>query len=392
MRLRTFRARTLVEAMAQIRAELGPDALILSDQTHDGLVEITAAIEGAPVRAAAHQRAASSSAGGQSRAAGATPAHALVPPSSRGLAPVFDDLEPLTVGFDAAAASSVRRPPPAAMSRGALLAWHGLDPSLTAALSQGPLAQACERCFRFEPMVLAADEPPLLLGGIAGSGKTLTCARLATRLVLEGRKPLVITADGQRAGAIEQLSAFTRLLGLTMIVAETPVVLARALARRVGGQPVLVDAPGLDARDREDAQLLRQLLQAAGARLALVMPGGLDALEAQDIAAAYEAEGARLLVATRLDKTRRLGSLLRAASSAGLALSEAGLGSAVADGLVPFTPQLLANRLERTAPAVGGVPAHAPQPASPQPMQPVVVRHGALPLHIAAQRRGASTP
>jgi flagellar biosynthesis protein FlhF len=70
----------------------------------------------------------------------------------------------------------------------------------------------------------------------------------------------------------------------------------------------------------------------------------MDPAEAADIATAHVQSGARLLVATRLDVARRLGGVL-AAASAGLALTEAGIGAGAADGLTPLTPDMLADRL-----------------------------------------------
>ena len=78
--------------------------------------------------------------------------------------------------------------------------------------------------------------------------------------------------------------------------------------------------------------------------MVLVLPAGLDAAEAADLAHAYAAAGASLLVATRLDLARRLGGIL-AAASARLALTEAGIGPGAADGLLPITPEWLAARL-----------------------------------------------
>jgi flagellar biosynthesis protein FlhF len=161
---------------------------------------------------------------------------------------------------------------------------------------------------------------------------------------------MVITADGQRAGATEQLAAFTRVLGLNLLVASQPAALERALARRHNGTPVIIDAPGTDLFDPAQREQLLSLARATGARIALVLPAGMDPAEAADIAAAHAELGADLLVATRLDAARRLGSLLAAAES-GFALAEAGIGPGAADGMVPFTPDLLARRLLLAAPA-----------------------------------------
>jgi flagellar biosynthesis protein FlhF len=198
--------------------------------------------------------------------------------------------------------------------------------------------------FRFVPVPLDAGAAPLLIAGPPGAGKTLTVARLASRLVMRGAAPLVITVDGQRAGATEQLAAFTRLLGVDLIVAGTPKLLKRALTRRVADAPVLIDAPGVDAHDDGQQRVLQELATSAAATIALVLPAGLDPAEAEEIAAAYRQNMTTLLIANRLDGARRLGGVLSAASI-GLSLTEAGIGAGVADGLVPLTPEFLAARL-----------------------------------------------
>ncbi len=92
--------------------------------------------------------------------------------------------------------------------------------------------------------------------------------------------------------------------------------------------------------------MLQALVDSVHAVTAVVLPAGLDAGEAADLAAAHAGAGARLLVATRLDVTRRLGGVL-AAAAAGLALTEAGIGPSAADGLTKLTPEMLAYRLQQ---------------------------------------------
>jgi flagellar biosynthesis protein FlhF len=290
MRLKLFRAPAMAAAMAQLRAELGPDALILGTRRVAGGVEITAALEP-------------------------------------------DDPLP---------------PSPPDPARLAVLQFHAVPAALQASLQAGALEAALAAALSFGSLPLAAEAPPLLLSGPPGAGKTLTVARLATRLVLAGTMPMVVTADGKRAGATEQLAAFTRLLGIDLIVASHPVTLGRALARRQDGVPVLIDAPGCDPFDPAQAEELVALVATASANIVLVLPGGMDPAEAADLAAAYAAAGASQLVATRLDQSRRLGGILAAAEAGRLALTEAGIGAGAADGLVPLTPSFLAERLLQT--------------------------------------------
>ncbi|MGE4044429.1 MAG: GTP-binding protein [Acetobacteraceae bacterium] len=296
MRLKLFRAATTVEAMARIRTELGDDALILGSRRVDGGVELTAALE------------------------------VPEPPPS---------------------------PPPVDPARQELLTYHAIPSGLHSVLEQGALDSALSRALSFTNLPLAPGEQPLLLTGPPGAGKTLTAARLATRLVLGGGSPMIVTADGKRAGAAEQLAAFTKLLGLTLVAASHPVTLSRALTRRQDCAPVLIDAPGIDPFDAAQADELRAMATSANAAVALVLPAGLDPAEAADLAVAFAETGASLLIVTRLDLVRRLGGLFAAATAARLPLTEGGIGPGAADGMTPLTPQALAARLMQT-----GKPLH----------------------------------
>jgi flagellar biosynthesis protein FlhF len=304
VQLKLFRAETVAAAMAQIREELGGEAMILSTRRVAGGVELTAGLETEPLGA-----------------------------------PLPNGAEPVARGYAPAA-----REPGADPDRADLLAWHGVPLALARKLRAGPMPFALSAALRFAPLPLQPGGEPLLMAGPPGAGKTLTVARLATRLVLSGVRPLVITADARRAGSAEHLAAFTRLLGLDLLAASQPDTLARALARRVDGAPVLIDTPGADPFDRGEQAMLAALAEAARAAVVAVLPAGLDAGEAAEIAGLHVAASTRLLVSTRLDLSRRLGSVC-AAAAAGLALAEFGIGPGAADGLVPATPALLAQRL-----------------------------------------------
>ena len=288
----------MADAMARVRAELGADALILNTRRIAGGVEITAALEPEPE-----------------------------PPP-----PPPPDLAP---------------DPARLAARLAALAWHGVPAALHPGLARGDLTEAIGRSLPFGTLSLNPRDPPVMLTGPPGAGKTLTAARLATRLVMSGIAPVVITTDGKRAGATEQLAAFTRLLGVPLLVASHPVSLARALARRQDGAPVLIDTAGTDPFDPAQAEELRTLAATAGALVALVLPAGLDPAEAAELTLAHAACGAACLIVTRLDLTRRMGGVVAAAAASRLPLAEAGIGPGAADGLVPFTPSILAARLTR---------------------------------------------
>jgi flagellar biosynthesis protein FlhF len=288
MRLKVYRAATVTQALAQARSELGNEALILATRHVNGAVELTVALERA---------------------------------------------EPEILAPTA---------PPADL---AILTWHGIPAPIAERLAAGPLEPMLTKLLRFEPLPLGPNGPPLLLAGPPGAGKTLTIARLATRLVLTGTQPLVITADGRRAGAAEELAAYTRLLGVSLVVASHPATLARALQHRTDGAPVLIDTGGANPFDDGQMDSIGALVATASALPVLVLPAGQDALEAAEAAAAFAATGVRHFIPTRLDLARRLGSVLAAAIAGSMALSEAGVGPGATDGLAPLTAALLAERL-----------------------------------------------
>ena len=290
MRLRVFQAPTGAAALAAVRAALGEEAVVLGTRRVAGGVEVTAALEAE---------------------------------------------EPIFILPEAEA------PPPVRPE----LERHRLPAALAGRLSGGTLEAALAGALRFEALPAGAT---LLLVGPPGAGKTLSCAKLATRAVMAGEPPLVVTADSARAGAVEQLAAFTRLLRLPLAVAAQPDVLAKALATRRPGQAALVDGFGCDPFDPVQAERLLRLIRAAEAKPILVLPAGLDAEESAELARAFRALGARHLLPTRLDAARRLGGVL-AAAAAGLALTEAGIGPHAAGGLEAITPSNLAARLLRPA-------------------------------------------
>ncbi len=291
MRLKIYRAPRMAEAMAMLRAELGAEAVILATRRVAQGVEVTAALE--------------------------PEEPLLIPP--------------------APAASATRAP-------SGPLAFHNLPAALALALCAGPLDTTLGATLGFAPLPTARDRP-LMFVGPPGAGKTLTCAKLAARMVLGGAAPVVATSDGQRAGAAAQLAAFTGVLGLTLAVAPSPATLAKTLARRERDQPVLLDTAGCDPFDATQAVALRALADIAQADLVLVLPAGLDAGEAADLARAFAALGARHLLPTRLDSARRLGAVLAAAQAGPLLLTEAGIGPDVVHGLEPLSPARLAARL-----------------------------------------------
>lgn len=308
MRLKTFTAPSMAEAMQLVKTHLGSDAIIVSTQKGDGGlgVRITAAIEAIEDEDPYEQH------------------------------DYQDDADPLDEIADALAHHNVPGELADRLTRAAG-SLDADDPLLA-------LAGALDQQFKFQPLPTAGRRPIMLIG-MPGAGKTVTAAKLATRAVMNRRPVAVITTDTQRAGGYEQLHAFTRLLEVDLQRAATPGELRDAVAAARQDALVIVDCAGGNPFDPDEAGRQRKLVAAIEAEVVLVLAAGVDPLDAADLAHAYAAIGARRLLATRLDIARRLGGILSAASAGRLAFAEVGIGANVAEGLGPLNPVSLARLL-----------------------------------------------
>ncbi|MBO1362107.1 hypothetical protein J2D73_20230, partial [Acetobacter sacchari] len=110
------------------------------------------------------------------------------------------------------------------------------------------------------------------------------------------------------------------------------------------GQPVLIDTEAIDVYSADAHAILVEIRAVAGAQLCLALPAGMDSEESADIAEIFQKARTRMMIATKLDQTRRVGNIV-AAAACGLALTEAGISSNIVGGLKRLTPEYLSSRL-----------------------------------------------
>ncbi len=233
------------------------------------------------------------------------------------------------------------------------LAYHGVPEQpahrlLRAARScdtLGPieaLASAIDGFFRFAPLPQPASGVTMLVGP-PGSGKTSVTAKLAARAAIRGQKVLVGTTDTLKAGAIQQLKAYTELLDQELITVTEPKAVNSIVDLAGGKTPVFIDTPGTNSYHEGEIADLKRFLEHPHVEPVLVLAAGGDPEDAGDIASIFGALGCRRMIVTQLDATRRSGAILGAAYAADIAIAEVSATASIAQGLRTLGPVNLAR-------------------------------------------------
>jgi signal recognition particle subunit SRP54 len=209
-----------------------------------------------------------------------------------------------------------------------------------------------------------AKTPPtvVMLAGLQGSGKTTLAGKLANWLRSQGHTPLLVAADLQRPGAVNQLRIVGERAGAD-VFAPHPGTSSEGAADAGPGDPVAVAAGGLaEARSRHfDVVIVDtagrlgiddELMAQAAAIRDAVDPDEvlfvLDAMVGQDAVATADAFGSGVgftgVVLTKLDGDARGGAALSVREVTGVPILFASTGEKLEDFDV-FHPDRMASRI-----------------------------------------------
>lgn len=374
MKIKRYTAESMRAALAQVRAEQGPDAVILSSRRIGDGIEVIAAVdydEGL-FAAAARQRTPEptapqppapviAAATAPATPATATPARA---PATQSRAPVPTLRAPVTPSRAPLTAVPGKAPAPEvgpdfgynAMQRElrdlrrlletglAGMTWNdkrlrepeqarileelsALDIAPDVAMALAALAPRSTSVDNpsHVPMALLVRHLPVLndlssvSGGVVavvgptGAGKTTTIAKLAARWCLQhGSQDLaLVSTDAYRIGARDQLMTYARILGTPMHAANSGKDLAHVLERLKSKKLILIDTAGMGPRDVRLAEQLAALQSgAARARVLLALPAQGEGHALEEIVKAFAPLKPLACILTKVDEAVSLGAVI----------------------------------------------------------------------------------
>jgi len=362
MQVRTFQARQIREALAQVRREMGADAVILSTRKlRRGLgllpsagIEVTAALEAAPVPPLRTEEA------------------AVDPDTERQMGTLRREMrvlrEQLRETSDLAANLTAELPTPGAGWQ-RLLEEVDVDPTLAGEIVRAALAAVPDGAGSPE-MRAAVDSqivrrlvtaPTLLRGaqpgtgptrriaaivGPTGVGKTTTIAKLAARATIDcGLRVALVTLDTYRIGAVSQLSRYAQLIGVPLEVARDPQSFQAACRRLAQADLILCDTAGR-GDERAAAQKIAACLGAEpGVDIHLAVCAATRRADLRAVLRRFAPLGPSRMIVTKVDETSLFGGLLNAVVWSGLPLSYVTCGQRVPEDIEEADAAVLGPRI-----------------------------------------------
>jgi flagellar biosynthesis protein FlhF len=190
--------------------------------------------------------------------------------------------------------------------------------------------------------VLDSDDCLLERGGVfalvgpTGVGKTTSTAKLAARCVARhgAARIALVTTDGYRIGAFEQLRIYGKLLGVMVHSVREAADLAIALEEMKHKHIVLIDTAGASQRDSMVAEQIAMLASGGGRVQRLLCLNTTSTAETLDeVVRAYRGDGLAGCILTKLDEASGIGGALDVAIRHKLPLSFIADGQRVPEDL-----------------------------------------------------------
>ncbi len=190
----------------------------------------------------------------------------------------------------------------------------------------------------------------ILFLGLQGSGKTTSAAKLAARLLKQGRKPLLAACDLVRPAAVQQLSILGEKIGVPVYTEETKDAVrvarnAQQFAKKNGYDTVIVDTAGRLQIDEVMMDEISAIKKAVDPVETILVADSMTGQNAVDIAKTFDEKvGLSGVILTKFDSDARGGAALSLKSITGKPILFIGMGEKIED-LEPFYPERIAGRI-----------------------------------------------
>ena len=198
----------------------------------------------------------------------------------------------------------------------------------------------------------------LLLAGLQGSGKTTTCAKLAKKILDQGKSVLLVAADVYRPGAIKQLKILAEKVNVPVFEsnANDPVkicfdALEEAKANKI--DCIILDTAGRLHIDGEMMLEIQQISESVKPSETLFIADGMTGQDAVNSAKAFnEALEITGIILTKMDGDAKGGAAVSIASVINKPVKFIGISEKI-NGIDVFDPKRMADRILGLGDVVG---------------------------------------
>ena len=191
----------------------------------------------------------------------------------------------------------------------------------------------------------------IMMCGLQGAGKTTTTAKIAGKVKLKGKKPLLVACDVYRPAAVKQLQVNGEKQGVDVFAMgdnQNPVDIAKAAlvhAQKNGHNVVILDTAGRLHIDEEMMGELQAIKEQVEVHQTLLVVDAMTGQDAVNVAKEFDEKvGVDGVVLTKMDGDTRGGAALSVKAVTGKPILFVGMGEKLSD-LEQFYPDRMANRI-----------------------------------------------
>ena len=191
----------------------------------------------------------------------------------------------------------------------------------------------------------------IMMAGLQGAGKTTTTAKIAGKLKLKGKKPLLVACDIYRPAAIEQLQINGKKQEVDVFSMGTdhkPVEIAKEAlkyAEKNGYNVVILDTAGRLHIDEGMMAELQEIKQNIDVHQTLLVVDAMTGQDAVNVAKEFDEKvGVDGIILSKMDGDTRGGAALSVKAVTGKPILYVGMGEKLSD-LEQFYPDRMASRI-----------------------------------------------